>query len=53
MGLQEHLLEKITKSVFRHPTMIQNIVIPCVLAGRDLMGCAQIGAGKTDAFLLP
>ena len=53
MGLQEHLLENMTYSVNRHPTMIQNIVIPCVLAGRDLMGCAQIGAGKAAAFLLP
>jgi len=38
---------------FTSPTLIQQQAIPAVLAGRDLMGLAQTGTGKTAAFLLP
>jgi len=53
MNLREHLLGNITKSKYMKPTPIQKTAIPIILAGRDLMGCAQTGSGKTAAFLLP
>ena len=38
---------------YASPTPIQEEAIPLVLAGRDLMGLAQTGTGKTAAFVLP
>ncbi len=53
LGLNEQLLKAVREAGWEHPTPIQAKAIPPVLAGRDLLGCAQTGTGKTGAFLLP
>jgi ATP-dependent RNA helicase DeaD len=53
LGLDENLLRSIEKLGFETPTPIQLQAIPALLAGRDLMGQAQTGTGKTAAFVLP
>ncbi|XP_042191191.1 probable ATP-dependent RNA helicase DDX4 isoform X4 [Callorhinchus milii] len=51
--LCETLNKNISKAGYLKPTPVQKHGVPIVLAGRDLMACAQTGSGKTAAFLLP
>ena len=53
LGLAAPLLSAIEKARFVEPTPIQAAAIPHLLAGRDLLGIAQTGTGKTAAFSLP
>ncbi len=53
LGLTEPLLRALEKERFVEPTPIQASAIPHLLAGRDLLGIAQTGTGKTAAFGLP
>jgi superfamily II DNA/RNA helicase len=53
LNLNPELLESIDYMGFRETTPIQEQAIPVILAGRDLIGCAQTGTGKTAAYLLP
>jgi len=47
------VLNAIEQNGYTHPTPIQQKAIPVILQGRDLMGCAQTGTGKTAAFAIP
>ena len=53
LGLSAPLLKALSENGYETPTPIQAQSIPVVLAGRDLMGIAQTGTGKTAAFALP
>ena len=53
LGLIEPLLRAIQDEGYTTPTPIQAESIPIVLQGKDLLGCAQTGTGKTAAFTLP
>ena len=53
LGLAEPFLRALTRARFLQPTPIQATAIPHLLAGRDLLGIAQTGTGKTAAFALP
>src|SRR3982751_3315683 len=53
LGLSPELLSAIADSGYESPTPIQAQAIPTVLMGRDVLGCAQTGTGKTAAFVLP
>lgn len=52
-ALHPTLLKAIQALGYIHPTPIQKAAIPAILTGRDLIGCAQTGTGKTAAYLLP
>lgn len=52
-GLDENILEAISQMGFENATPIQEFAIPNILAGKDLIACAQTGTGKTAAFVLP
>ncbi|HEY8260351.1 MAG TPA: DEAD/DEAH box helicase, partial [Methylosinus sp.] len=53
LGLAETLLRAIAREGYETPTSIQAKAIPLLLQGRDLLGIAQTGSGKTAAFALP
>ncbi|GDX89629.1 MAG: DEAD/DEAH box helicase [Nitrospira sp.] len=53
LGLSEPLLRDLTASGLLVPTPIQAQAIPPALEGRDVIGCAQTGTGKTAAFVVP
>lgn len=53
LGLAEPILRALSSEGYESPTPIQAEFIPEMLAGRDLVGVAQTGTGKTAAFLLP
>ncbi len=53
LGLAPELLRAVKDAGYEHPTPIQRQAIPAALAGRDIVGCAQTGTGKTAAFALP
>jgi ATP-dependent RNA helicase DeaD len=53
LGLRTELLDALTELGYEEPTPIQRESIPSVLAGRDLLGQAATGTGKTAAFALP
>src|SRR5262245_35379680 len=53
LGLSKELLSAVRDAGYAHPTPIQEQAIPLMLKGRDVMGLAQTGTGKTAAFTLP
>lgn len=53
LGLHADLLEAVDALGFTEPTPIQSQSIPHALEGRDILGCAATGSGKTASFLLP
>src|SRR5690242_12751298 len=52
-GFSSHIMEGIKAMGYTDPTPIQLRAIPLLLAGRDVIGSAQTGTGKTAAFALP
>ncbi len=53
IGLSKSLLRAVSEAGYIHPTPIQEHAIPWVMMGRDVLGCAQTGTGKTAGFVLP
>jgi len=53
LGLRTELLRAVSEKGYSHPTPIQRQAIPPILEGRDIMGGAQTGTGKTAGFTLP
>ena len=53
LGLSETILKALEKTTLKMPSPIQVQAIPHIMAGKDLMGLAQTGTGKTAAFGLP
>ena len=53
LGLSQPILQALASKSYSEPTPIQRDAIPIVLTGRDLLGIAQTGTGKTAAFMLP
>jgi len=53
LGLGPEVLRAIEEVGYEMPTPIQEQSIPSALTGRDILGCAQTGTGKTASFVLP
>jgi ATP-dependent RNA helicase RhlE len=53
LNLDRAMLDAVAKLGYDEPTPVQEQAIPQILAGRDVVGCAQTGTGKTAAFVLP
>ena len=53
LSLIEPILNALKNEGYTTPTPIQEQAIPSILEGRDLLGCAQTGTGKTAAFAIP
>ena len=53
LGIIDPILRALSAEGYTHPTPIQEQSIPILLGGKDLLGCAQTGTGKTAAFAVP
>lgn len=53
LGLEEKVLQGLEAMNFQETTPIQEKTIPVIMSGRDIIGCAQTGTGKTAAYILP
>jgi superfamily II DNA/RNA helicase len=53
LNLNNDLLESIEYMGFKEATPVQEMAIPVILSGNDLIACAQTGTGKTAAYLVP
>ena len=53
LGLSDEVFRAVTEAGYQTPTPIQEKAIPYIQMGRDLLGCAQTGTGKTASFTLP
>lgn len=52
-GFDEALMKRIEKAGYEEPTTIQKQAVPVALSGRDIIGIAKTGSGKTAAFVWP
>ena len=53
LQLSDSVLRAVADAGYETPTPIQEQAIPVILMGRDILGCAQTGTGKTASFTLP
>jgi ATP-dependent RNA helicase DDX47/RRP3 len=53
LGVCAEICEAVTKMGYKHPSRIQAESLPYTLKGRDIIGLAETGSGKTAAFAIP